>query len=216
MDIYRTEEEQIEYLKAWGKKYGKTVIFSVAFALVVIFGGRYWQQQHEQYAIQASTGYQVLLQERALGQNDIAKTQANFLKQNYAKTPYAGFSGLFLAKILIEENKLSEAEKELHGVLDSSTDKTVRQIARIRYARLLISQNKNQDALKLLETIDNPSYKMLIEESKGDAYFAEKNIPKALTAYRAAVKSALPGVTPTPLLKMKLQDLETNTIEKEL
>ena len=44
-DSYRTEEEQVEALKAWWRENGKSTVVAIAMAVMGVFGWQGWQKQ---------------------------------------------------------------------------------------------------------------------------------------------------------------------------
>ena len=40
-----TEEEQLDNLKSFGKKYGSAIISGILIALIAFFGWQYWQKK---------------------------------------------------------------------------------------------------------------------------------------------------------------------------
>ncbi len=47
MDVYRTEDQQLDALKGWWKKNGTSIIVAIALGLAIVVGGRTWiSQQH--------------------------------------------------------------------------------------------------------------------------------------------------------------------------
>ena len=61
MDIYQTEEEQVEALKKWWAENGKSAVFGVVLGLGAIFGWREWQDYETARAMAASELYQELV-----------------------------------------------------------------------------------------------------------------------------------------------------------
>ena len=45
MDIYASEEEQVQAIKKWGKENGPGIIAGLILGLGALFGWRYWQGQ---------------------------------------------------------------------------------------------------------------------------------------------------------------------------
>jgi predicted negative regulator of RcsB-dependent stress response len=208
-----TEQEQIEQLKNWIKQYGLTVLAGVVIALIMVSCWRYYQRYQDRILTHASGVYDEMLTARA--QNDAAsldnaKVQAGKLLSDYPKTPYAQFAAFTLARDAVAHQNYPEALKQLNWVLDHGTDDSIRQIAEIRMARILITENKAGDALATLEKVYDTSFKGLIEEVKGDAYLQQKDYPNAKAAYHLALTS-LPKeeAAEKPLLQMKLDNLAT-------
>lgn len=202
-----TEQEQIELLKEWIKQYSLVILAGVIIAIVSITGWRYWQQRQTNILEHASRVYEEMLMMRA--QNVPASTliQAKKLLKHYSHTPYAQMAALMLARDAVTKNDNAEATKQLEWVLDHSKVKAISQIARIRLARVLISSNDPKAALKLLDKTDDETFKGLIQEVKGDAYVAMKDLAMARTAYQQALHELPNAEIVRPLLQMKYDNL---------
>lgn len=202
-----TEQEQIQQLKAWVKQYGPAIIGGIVLALVISFGWRYWQSYQDRILTHASGVYDELLTMRAQQNGAGTQVQAEKLLRNYPKTPYAQMASLMLAREAVQQKNYKEAITRLNWVIDHSKDKGLRQIARTRIARILIADNKPQEAITLLDKVDDKSFMGLINEIKGDAYLALNNPAAARTAYKKAVEELPAMEAARPILQMKLENL---------
>ena len=66
-------------------------------------------------------------------------------------SPYADQADLALARAAVDSRDFDEAAKRLRAVVDGSRDAELRQVARMRLARVLIEQAKHDEALALLD-----------------------------------------------------------------
>ena len=207
MTDYLTEQEQIELLKNWIKQYSLVILAGVCIAIIAISVSRYWQQRQNKILSHASAIYDEMLTKRA--QNDTKATyiQAQKLYTHYPKTTYGQIAALMLARDSIVKNDYPGAEKYLHWVLNHSDSASVKQIARMRLARLLIMENHPEEAIKTLEKIEDNSFNGLINEIKGDAYLATKNAAMARQSYQQALAELPNAEAIRPLLQMKYDNL---------
>lgn len=208
---YLTEQEQIELLKNWIKQYSLVILAGVCLAIIAISGSRYWQQRQNKMLSHASAIYDEMLTKRA--QNDTQATfiQAQKLFTHYPKTTYGQIAALMLARDSVIKTDYPEAEKYLHWILNNGNSSSLKQIAKIRLARLLIAEDKPQAAVKLLEKMDDPGFNGLVNEVKGDAYLAMKNLPMARQSYQQALAGLPNAEVIRPLLQMKYDNLATQS-----
>jgi predicted negative regulator of RcsB-dependent stress response len=98
-------------------------------------------------------------------------------------------------------------------VSQHSKDKQLALIARLRLARVQISQQKPDDALTTLDGVDPGAFEALFHEVRGDANFAKGNKAAALTEYRTARSKGAGGGggSDTSLLDLKIADLSAGT-----
>ncbi len=210
MTEYLTEQEQIELLKNWIKQYSAVILTGLLIAAMSITGWRYWQQRQINTLNRASAIYDEMLTKRVQNDPEATVIQAQKLYSHYPKTVYGQFATLMLARAALEKNNLAEAEKQFNIVIRQSNVASLRQIARLRLARLLISENKYQDAIKILHKVDDKNFNGLTNEIRGDAYLAMRNIAKAREMYQQALADLPNAETIRPLLQMKYDNLASN------
>jgi predicted negative regulator of RcsB-dependent stress response len=91
--------------------------------------------------------------------------------------------------------------------MNESKDDELRQIARLRMARILTDQGKPDEAIKALPDPIPAAFAARYHEVRGDAYFAKHDIPHAVSEYQAALAAADASGTNAALLELKIEDL---------
>lgn len=207
MSTYTSEAEQIEQLKKWWREYGTSLIVGILLALVLSFGWRYWHDKQQQRLELASANYEQLLN-NVVNENAIGvQTQAFYIMEHFAHTPYAQLAALQLARQQVYLQDYPAAETQLRWVMQKGSDRALRQIARLRLARLLAAENKSTEALAMLDKIDDKSYLPAIDEVKGDILSSIGKYKDAGQAYQDALKVFPAFGTMQPLLQMKIANL---------
>lgn len=201
------ELEQAERIKKWCREYGIGILVGIVFAIIASIGWHYWQQKQENNLISASINYQNLLDASITQKSATSIRIANTLLQNYSRTPYASLAALQLAKQAVNQNKLTDAERQLTWVVQHGQSGTLRAVARTRLARVLLAEGQPERALKLLDENDNTFYRPLILAEKGDIYSYLGLPSKALQNYIAAEKLFAKSAIDQPLLSMKINNL---------
>jgi predicted negative regulator of RcsB-dependent stress response len=92
-------------------------------------------------------------------------------------------SSLFLAKKYILDNNLDKAFIQLNNSLKYTKEENLKNILKLRIAKIKIQQNKNQDAMKILEDIKDSTWTSIKENMKGDIFMKNKDIKKAILAW---------------------------------
>lgn len=210
MTEYLTEQEQIQQLKGWIKQYGFTVLAGVVIAFIITSGWRYWQSYQNKILTHASAVYDEMLTLRAQGNINDTLVQADKLLSHYPKTPYAQMAAFMLAREAVLKKNYAEAVKQLTWVIDHTKDTSMRQIARLRVARILITDKKADSAIDLLKKVDDESFNGLIDEVRGDAYLSMNDTASAKQAYQKALDELPNAEEIRPLLQMKLDNLATS------
>ena len=209
MTDYLTEQEQVDLLKTWLKQYGPVILTGIVLAVLIATGWRYWQDRQARILSHASTVYDEMLAMRAKNDPKATLLQAKKIFKHYPSTVYGQMAAFMLARDAINEKKYADAEKHFNWVLDHSNSSSIRQIARLRLARLLIAEKKPNESIKLLQTVDDKYFYSLNQEIKGDAYVAMHDLKKAKTAYQLALQTLPNHDTIRPILGMKYDNLSS-------
>jgi predicted negative regulator of RcsB-dependent stress response len=207
MEIYSTEEQQVEAIKTFWKENGTQIIAGATIGLVG-FGGWNWYQDKtiaEQEA--ASAQFQVFVEQAEQEGTDAEQLNASlsqFISQ-YGESGYSVFVNLIAAKKAIDEGQFETAMTRLQDGLASAEQDGLKDLLRTRIARVAIELGQFDNALAQLNAIASESYQARAEELKGDVYLAQGDQEQARSHYQqAADKGAL---TNNPVLEMKLNDL---------
>lgn len=211
MSMYMTEEEQIESIKKWWKKYGNLITVAVSVVMLSIAGFRYWNWHQDKIKFQASTAYEQMIIAYANQDKKSVKAYANQLITQYNKTIYADSAHLIKAKMLVEANKLKEAQSELGAVIANSQMPAMKQVAKLRYARILATTNHYDQALDELTKVDDQAYLSVIYELKGDIYTETGKLQQAAENYRMAMNASKSSGLGNAFLEMKSNEIASLT-----
>jgi len=206
-DDLLTEEEQIEAAKIFVKENGIWLVVSVLLGAGLVFGYRYYESSHEERALKAAAEFGAMT--AAVDKNDrnSARRIAEGIIQTYAGSPYADQAELTLARLFVDEGKIADAAGPLTVVMTSSKDSELKNIARLRLARIQIDLGKPDDAIQTLAGADSASFAARFHEVRGDALFAKKDLSGASAEYRAALTASDARGSDAALLQLKISDL---------
>lgn len=222
MSTHHMEEEQVENLKRFWKMHGNKIIIVFAVVLLGIAGILYYQKSQSTYYEQAAVEYHKFLEIIEAGQGqpgadplvlEKMNAQAELLKKEYAKSPYAAASAMLLAKQDVEANDLEQAKVQLEWVSLNSHDKDLEQLAHARLARILLQEKNYEAALAELDKENGHRYESVFQDIRGDILFAMKKPEEARAAYQAAL-NVMPDSAAKMLIQMKHDDLaSSNDVE---
>lgn len=205
MNYYLTEKEQIAQIKTWWHAYGKAIAVGVVLGVLLMFAWRYWHDYRESQQEHASLVYEQSMQSMEVHEDQVAAAEATRLVNAFASTTYSDFGRLILAKLAIEKGEYAVAKKWYSGVIAHSKIPALRQVARLRHARLLIAEGKSEEALTLLAEMDHNRFLPLVNVTRGDAYQALNQQKEAREAYKKAVDPSNEGIAELmPVIEMKL------------
>lgn len=207
MSVYMTEDEQLEVIKKWWKRYGNMVTVFLSLILLCIAGYRYMHWHQDKLKQQASITYENMMVSFSNQNIKEVRSYANQLIKDYDNSVYADVAHMTLAKIYVSKNKLAQAQSELQIVAEKSDMNSLKQIAKIRIARLLAAEKSYTNALKELSSIVDETYLPVINELKGDIYGATGQYQEAITAYRLAIDEVKTNGMGNLFLEMKTNEL---------
>ncbi|HAT1883671.1 TPA: YfgM family protein [Legionella pneumophila] len=211
MSVYMTEEEQLEIIKKWWKRYGNMITIFLSIVLLIIAGYRYMNWHNDKIKQQASIAYENMMIAFSNQHIKSVRSYANELIKNYNHTVYADIAHMTLAKIYVSKNKLEQARNELKAVASESQMTPLRQIAKIRIARLLAADKAYTNALNELSAVEDEAYLPVINELKGDIYSAKGQYQDAMNAYRLAIDEVRTNGMGNLFLEMKTNELAIKT-----
>ena len=205
MEIYETEEEQVEALKRWWKENSTSTIVGLAMGVIIILGWNYYQDHKKNQSAQASAIYDQLLKAEAEDKKDAIDKLAEHMQQQFKSTEYAVFSGLIQAKVKYQQGD-AVAAKQILTTIAAGSNKELSNIAKIRLVRLMLDAGEYEQGLQVINEVDAKaasSYSSNYDELVGDLYVALDRLDEARTSYQNALRNG----QPSPLLQFKIDDL---------
>lgn len=207
--VYKTEEEQIDDLKRWIKSFGPSILIGIILAIALIYGWQAWRNYQHESATKASVLYQQAVEAFQTKDDELLDQSIAKLQEKYPNSPYTAY-GLFIkAKVAVDKQNNTDAEKTLNSIIQYTKDNNIRSIAQLRLASIQITENQETLAIETLKDIKNPSFKPLALIKIGDAYTKMGDNKLAKSHYEEASK-LLPDTENTmPILSMKLDHAST-------
>ncbi|MCX7074885.1 MAG: tetratricopeptide repeat protein [Methylococcales bacterium] len=204
MELYETEEQQVEALQKWWKENSTASLIGLGIGIAVILGWNQWQDHKKEQLSKASAVYDQLL--KNVNENKVSdiETVATKLKSEFGSTEYATYSLLLQAKTKVEAGDLAGAKELLQGLANQSID--LSQLAKLRLVRLFLATGEYEKGLQLIGQVDQKSaagFSDNYDELVGDLYVALDRIDEARTSYEKALRNGYQS----PLLQFKLDDL---------
>lgn len=206
VELHFAEDEDLEKVRNWWKSNGAAVVTGVVLGLGAIVGFNVWQGYTENQAEEGSDRFQQMMQLAASG--DVAGTSAT-AKQLIAEnesTPYAAHAAFLLARQAMEAGKHDEARGRLEWVKQNAKDESMRHVARLRLASVLIDSGDLAAALEEVEGDVPPSFETHYQEKRGDILLQQGDLEGARSAYESALQAPSSDRVYTELLSAKLNE----------
>ncbi len=206
MDVYQTEDEQVEAIKKWWRENGRAILVGVVIALLAVFGWRAWQDYERGRAEAASMQYQQLLMGLEVDPQ-AAMDLGRQIVGEYGNTTYAVLASLAMGKAALALEDPAGAEAHLQWALDNAGNPSLEHIARLRLARLQLSQGQSEQALNVIGSVDGGSFEAQYAELRGDILLARGDRSGAREAYSTAMAAEDLIPARRQLLQLKIDDL---------
>ncbi len=203
MDIYSTEEQQVQAIKDWWKKNGTSVIGGSVLGLAAMFGWRYFGEYQIEQKEAASDAFQQVVSQLATNNEELTPL-ANFVAANQGDKNYSVFASLLLAKELVVKEDYAQAQTQLNLALEGAPEE-LKGMIYTRLARVQAQLAEFDNALASLDKVTEPALVATVELIKGDIYLQQGEQALARQAYQAAVAAG--AAEQDPSVNLKLNDL---------
>ncbi len=201
MSDFLSDEEQLERLQTWWRRNGTGLVTGLVLAVAGLAGWR-WYDQWATEARQATSGlYESFLAAEGEGRTILAEQ----LDEASEGTAYHAFTLLHRAREAVEADAIEAAVAYLQRVIDTDSPDSLKDLARIRLARLHQQGGDGVAALAVLAGVRGSGYRGLAQELKGDIHTERGEPSLAHEAYRSAFEE-MGGERERPILEMKIND----------
>ncbi len=207
MEIYNTEEQQVEAIKRFFREHGLSMAAGIVLGLGGLYGFRFYQAKQLEAQEAQSAAYAVLVDKAAAEGADKKAwlTDAQKFIVDHKDSNYSHLAALLAAKEAVVLKDYATAEQQLSTVATSSKVPEVVAVAQLRLARVQAEQAKYKEALATLNATMPAAFAAQQNELKGDVLLRSGDEVAALAAYKAAQAGSEVGKN--PLLDVKLNEL---------
>lgn len=201
------EQEQIEALKAWWKDNRNQLLGALLIVIVAMGGWRGWQSYQHKQAEEAATLYHQFIEQLASNDAKRINDAAVAVTDKFASTAYAARAALLAAQVNEQGKDLARAKTQLQWVIDHAGETSLKDVARLRLAAILLDEKNYADALKLLEAKHPGSFDGLYADLRGDVLSGQGKIDEARSSYKLAYEKIDAQSAYRNLIQMKLDAL---------
>lgn len=201
------EQEQLEQLKAFWKRWGNPITWLLTLALVAYAGWTGWNYWQRTEAAKAAAMFGEL--QRAAQAADLGKSVAVFgnLKQDYAGTGYAAQAALVTARLQLDKEKADDARATLTWAAANAKGDAYRDLARLRLAALQMDAKQLDEAGKTLDAVKSADFAALVADRRGDLALLQNKPDVAKTEFKKAYDGLDKQLDYRRLLEVKLASL---------
>ena len=214
MDDFLTDQQQAARVRGWVREYAPSAILAVVIGIGGYFGYTQWQVRQDRQAAEASELYEDFRAAIESDDRDSAGTLLENLVAEYEGSGYADHARLLMAKEYVYTTQPSRAEQELQAVIATTSNGDLRQLARLRLARVYLYMDRPEDGLDALDSdVYSPAWRQLAEDMRGDLHQALGQTEAARVAYQAALEHS--GQIDAAWIRLKLDHLAVGAAETE-
>ena len=203
MDDFLTDQQQAARVRGWLREYAPGAIVALAVGIGGYFGYAQWQARGESQAAEASELYEELRSVLESPNRDSAEELLDRLVSDFAGSGYADHARLLMAREYVDTTRPSQASEQLREVIAATADDDLRQLARLRLARVYLYMDQPEEGLAVLEA-EPPAedWEQLTDDMRGDLYRTLGRADEARAAYQAALEGI--GQVDAGWIRMKL------------
>jgi len=202
VELYDTEEQQVEAIKDWWVQNGKAVIIGIVVGLVAIGGWKYYESHVKQTQEMTSIAYTSVISTLDK-EGEKAESNVQTFIDAHNNSQYAVLAALQLARVQIGVEHLDEGLAQLEWAKGHTKDDALLTLINFRLARVLSEQGDYAQAVTVLTQIKDDNWQGRVLELKGDIALHQNDKEGAYIAYTEAQQAKDKSQT----LKMKLDDL---------
>jgi predicted negative regulator of RcsB-dependent stress response len=201
------EQEQLDALKAWWKDNGNFILGALLVGVVAMGSWRGWQYYQNQQTTEAATLYQQVVEQVDSNDPKRVNDAAAAVMDKFSSTAYAARAALLAAQVNEHGKDMARAKTQLHWVIDHAIEATLKDVARLRLAAVLLDEKNYADALKQLEDKHAEAFDGLYADLRGDVLSAQGKPDEARSAYKLAYEKFDAQSMYRNLIQMKIDAL---------
>ncbi|ABI56602.1 YfgM family protein [Alkalilimnicola ehrlichii MLHE-1] len=205
MASHPSDEEQLEAIKRWWQENGRSIIIGLILGAGAVGGWWTWGAWQERTAVEAANAYADFMAPLNQGEYETAIRHGERVLDNHRRSLYATMTALQMGALHMEQGEPDRAAERLRWAVEHADSAALRDLARLRLARALAADGRQQEALEQLD--DGGAYAGQMAELRADLLLELGREEEARSAYRAALNQN--DITPTQreLIQIKLDDL---------
>lgn len=201
------EQEQLEDLKAFWRRYGNLITWTLILALGGFAAWNGWNWYQRDQGFKAGAIYDEL--ERAVQSGDLDRSTRIFgdLKERHPGTVWAAQGALMVARQQGSKGRLDDAATTLTWASEHAADDALKALAALRLAGLHLDAGRHDKALQALEAVKSDDFTGLVADRRGDILLAMGRNDEAIKAFQQAWSAMVESLEYRSLIQAKLTSL---------
>ena len=162
------DQEQLDELKAFWKRYGNLITWLVTVVLLAFAGWNAWNWYQRNQAVQAAAMFDELDKAAAAGDADKTGRVFTDMKDRHASATLTQQAGLVAARVQYDKGQIDATKATLGWVSEHAAEDEYRAIARLRLAGVLLDAKDHAGAIKALDGVTAKDFTALAADRRGD------------------------------------------------
>ncbi|ATM99972.1 MULTISPECIES: YfgM family protein [Proteus] len=204
MEVYSTENEQVDAIKQFFKNYGLTIVLAAVIGFGGVFGWKYWQSHQTNRLQESADAFATVSEALAKPTPENIALAEKFVTDT--NDIYGALASLELAQIAIDANDLVNGERHLTNAVAKVKNDAFADMLNLRLARVQLALDKTDVALVSLEQVKGKAWNGMKNYIRGDVLAKKGDNAGATTAYRSALTDENAGAIRS-LVELKLNNL---------
>jgi len=202
---YETEEQQVVAIKSWWKENGNTLMIAAVVGLAGLWGWRFYNESVITGQEEASQAYSdMLVKFESKGAEAGLEDIKTFIAGNQDNN-YGVLASLLLAKEAVQQKDFALAKAQFVQLQAQNEYAPLNALINLRLARVEAQLGEDEQALKTLTLITEPSFLAKANQVKGAIYLKMGDLEKARAAFQDAVDTSQGNIG--PILQLQVDDL---------
>lgn len=201
------EQEQIDELRAFWKRYGNFLLTVITVVLLAIAGWRGWGWWQTHRAAEAAAVYDQLREAVAAKDSARVRETAGTIFDKYGSTVYGQMAAMLAARAYLDAGDTKAARVPLQWAIDHANDESFRHLARVRLAGVLLDEKALDQALSLLANNPPERFIGLYADRRGDVLLMQNKPGEARVEYKKALEKLALDSPLRSVVQMKLDAL---------
>ena len=185
MSSQYTEEE--DKLISWFKDNYKNIILGLLFGTTLVFGFKYYNDLNSNKQYEMSLKYEEAIKDYQDEKYEKMMILSEEYQTNSPSNIYTSLVNLYVAKIYHDEGKYIKSLETLDFIIKNSNSKEMKMVANIRYSRILILQEKYDEAETFIMSVMDFNRNALLVEMLGDISYVRSDINNAKIYYESCL-----------------------------
>jgi len=144
------EQEQLQALKDWWHDNSNWILGSLLTIAVVVGGWKGWSYYQAQQTVESAHLYEEFVRQIDSRDPQRSNDAAAAMRDRFSTTIYAARATLMAAQVNIQSGDVSPAKTQLQWVIDNSNEPSLKDVAKLHFAALLLDEQSYDEAMKWL------------------------------------------------------------------